>query len=39
LDIVNFSAKEMSYSMAEAHMHWEKIEFIGAVQKMHCRCQ
>jgi WD40 repeat protein len=34
LDIVNFSTKKMSYRTAEAHMHWETIEFIGAVQKM-----
>ena len=36
LDIVNFSAKKMSYNMAEAHMHWETVAFIGAVQKMRC---
>jgi WD40 repeat protein len=39
LDIVNFSAKKMSYRMAEAHMHWETIDFIGAIQKTHCRRQ
>jgi WD40 repeat protein len=36
LDIVNFSTKKMSYTIADAHMHWETIEFIGAMQKI-CR--
>jgi WD40 repeat protein len=36
LDIINFSTKKMVYCMAEAYMHWEKIEFIGAMQKMRC---
>jgi hypothetical protein len=26
----------MSYDTAEAHMHWETVTFIGAVQKIHC---
>jgi len=39
LDIVNFSVKKKSYRMAEAHMHWETVAFIGAVQKIFRRRQ
>jgi len=36
LDVINFSAEETSFTTAEAHMHWEKVAFIGVMQKM-CR--